>query len=141
MQTGLVAMSFMDRELLSGTPQREDRRARLVRGSLRLANGTVIAILVRNFSERGLGLTCKGKPPLRGEAVTITLPGSSDLQGVVRWSRENGFGVELAGVVDARDLETVIRAEIARAQDAADWKVSARHRVHTPLSIGPPRRI
>ena len=65
-------MSFMDRNKLSGTSTREERRARLVRGTLRQANGTVIPILVRNLSERGLGINCKTKPPQRGETVLIS---------------------------------------------------------------------
>jgi hypothetical protein len=132
-------MAFMDRELLSGTPQRDIRRARLVRGTLRFANGTVIPILVRNLSERGLGVTCKTRPPARGETVLITLPGSPELDGVVRWVRDRDFGIELAGSVDADELATAIRAEIARIKEAADWEVSTLHRVHNPVST--PRRI
>jgi hypothetical protein len=132
-------MSFMDRELLSGTPQREVRRARLVRGTLRFANGTVIPIMIRNLSERGLGITCKTRPPARGEAVMITLPGSPDLDGVVRWVRDRDFGVELTGAVDADELATAIRAEIARIKESTEWQVSRLHRVETPVPT--PRRI
>jgi hypothetical protein len=134
-------MSFMDRDLVSGTPVREDRRARLVRGSLRLSDGTVIPIVVRNLSERGLGVTCKGGPPLRGQAVIVTLPGTPELDGVVRWTRGNDFGVELTGLVDAEELATAIRREIARMKEAGDWVVSSRHRVRMPHTTGPRRRI
>jgi hypothetical protein len=132
-------MSFMDREQLSGTPLREERRARLVRGTLRFANGTVIPILVRNLSERGLGMNCKTRPPVRGESVLITLPGSPELEGVVRWVRDRDFGVELSDSVDGEELATAIREEIARMKEAAEWKVSSLHRVHTPVTN--PRRI
>jgi hypothetical protein len=132
-------MSFVDREQLSGVPQREERRARLVRGTLRMANGTVIPVLVRNLSERGFGLTCKTRPPQRGAAVTITLPGSPELEGVVRWVRDRDFGVALHESIDIAELNAMIAEEIARARDAAAWAISARHRVHTPNPV--PRRI
>jgi hypothetical protein len=134
-------MSFMDRDLVAGTPVREDRRARLVGGSLRLACGTVIPIVVRNLSERGLGVTCKSGAPPRGEAVSVTLPGTPELEGVVRWTRGADFGVELTGPFDAEDLATAIRKEIARLKEAGDWTVSARHRVRAPNSTGPRRAI
>jgi hypothetical protein len=136
---GFEAMSFMDREQLSGIPQREERRARLVRGSLRMANGTVIPILVRNLSERGLGMACKTKPPQRGEAVIVTLPGSPELDGVVRWVRDRDFGVALQEAIDIDELYATIREEIARARDAAEWDVRAQHRVQVPHSV--PRRV
>jgi len=139
--TGLAAMSFMDRDLVPGTPLREDRRSRLVSGRLRLASGTVIPIVVRNLSERGLGVTCKGGPPARGETVLVTLPGTPELEGVVRWSRGNAFGVELNGMVDAGQLAAAIRTEIARMKEAGDWIVSARHRVRVPRANGPRRPI
>jgi hypothetical protein len=134
-------MSFMDRDMLSGAPSREDRRARLVRGCLRQANGAVIPIVIRNLSERGLGVTCKSAPPARGEAVFVTLPGSSELPGVVRWTRNTAFGIELTCAVDATEIAGAIKRKIGRLQQAADWKVSSLHRVHTPHATGPRRRI
>ena len=132
-------MSFMDRNKLSGTSTREERRARLVRGTLRQANGTVIPILVRNLSERGLGINCKTKPPQRGETVLISLPGSNELDGMVRWVRGHDFGVELSGTVDAEELAAAIREGLARIKEAGDWQVSSLHRVHTPQPT--PRRF
>ncbi|KUR80629.1 PilZ domain-containing protein [Novosphingobium sp. FSW06-99] len=134
-------MSFMDREQLSGAALREERRARLVRGTLRLPSGTVIAALVRNLSDRGLGMTTKSRPPARGDAVVVTLPGSPDLDGVVRWVREHDFGVELGGSVDTDQLATAIRTEIARMKDAGEWQVSSLHRVHTPPAAKPRRPV
>ena len=125
-------MSFMDRDELSGIAQREQRRARLVRGSMRLANGTVMPILVRNLSERGLGVACKTRPPARGDAVTITLPGSPELKGVVRWVREYNMGIALDATVDTNSLADAIRNEIARAKGAGEWQVNSRHRVAAP---------
>lgn len=130
----------MSREPISGTAVREARRARLVRGTLRQANGTVIPIVVRNLSERGLGVNCKVKPPQRGESVIIALPGSPELDGMVRWVRDRDFGVELVGTVDAEQLSVAIREELARTKEAGEWKVSSLHRVHTPQT-GPRRFI
>jgi predicted RNase H-like HicB family nuclease len=139
--TGSFAMSFMDRDPPSGALLREKRGARLVRASLRLANGATMPIVVRNLSERGIGVTCKTTPPARGEVVHVTLPGSSEMQGVVRWSRDGGFGIELSGPVDANSIAETIQRELARMQEATDWQVSTLHRVHTPLSHGPRRRV
>ena len=134
-------MSFMERDQIGGALLREARRARLVRATLRLADGTIMAIVVRNLSERGLGVTCKTTPPASGEVVHVTLPGSSEMQGVVRWSGKGGFGIELSGPVDANSISQTIQREIARMQDGGDWQVSARHRVVTPHANGPRRRI
>lgn len=125
-------MSFMDRKELSGIAQREQRRARLVRGTMRLANGTVMPILVRNLSEHGLGVACKTKPPARGAAVNITLPGSLELDGVVRWVCEYNIGIALDATVDTASLADAIRDEIARAKAAGEWQVNSRHRVSAP---------
>jgi hypothetical protein len=132
----------MDRDMVSGIPVRETRRARLLRGSLRLSSGTVIPILVRNLSERGLGMSSKSTPPKRGEMVIVTLPGSPELNGVVRWVRDKDFGVELTGSVDSEQLATAIRQEISRSKETADWQVSSLHRVsNTPQSTRPRRPI
>ena len=84
-------MSFINRELFSGTPLRDTRRARLVRGTLRFANGRQIPIVIRNLSERGLGISCRTAPPQVGEFVCVTLPGSAELDGVVRWAHGGKF--------------------------------------------------
>ncbi len=133
-------MTFSDRDLVSDTPKREDRRAHLVRGTLQWGGGKALPIIIRNMSERGLGVTCKEKPPLRGEAVVITLPGAPELDGVVRWVRGTDFGVLLSDAVDTVELATAIRNEIARIKDEANWRVSKLHRVQTPR-YGPARPI
>jgi len=134
-------MSFMDHDLVSGAPVREVRRARLLRGTLRFTSGTEIPIVVRNLSERGLGLTCKTAPPQRGEVVTVALPGAPEMQGVVRWTRDTAFGVELDGSVDPTELTGAIKREITKVQEVADWSVSRLHRVRTEHSNGPRRFI
>lgn len=134
-------MAFMDRNGVSGVPLRDERRARLVRATLRMASGTVIPVVVRNLSEQGLGVTCKSAPPSVGEVVHITLPGSRQMQGVVRWRRATALGIELTGSVDANSITEAIQQEIARAQVATDWKVSSLHRTTTPAAPGPRRRI
>ncbi|WP_028639557.1 PilZ domain-containing protein [Novosphingobium acidiphilum] len=134
-------MSFIDRELVSRSLLREDRRARLVRATLRLTNGTTIPVVVRNLSERGIGVTCKTTSPPQGEVVHVTLPGSSEMQGVVRWSGKGGFGIELSGPVDAKSIARTIQSEITRFHETTDWQVSTLHRVTAPRSNGPRRRV
>jgi len=134
-------MSFINRDPFSGTPSRDSRRARLVRGTLRFASGTQIAIVVRNLSERGLGVSCRTAPPAPGETVVISLPGSPDLDGVVRWTRDTTFGIELTGTVDHADIAAALQREQARMQAQNDWTVSSLHRVHKPIQTGPRRRI
>jgi hypothetical protein len=125
-------MSFMDRDLVPESATREPRRARLIRATLRLADGSTMAIVVRNLSERGIGVTCKGATPFPGSTVHITMPGSPELQGIVRWAREGAFGIELTGSVDAQTLEEAVQRELHRQQEASGWKVSTMHRVNTP---------
>lgn len=134
-------MTFVDGDKVSDTTNREDRRSHLVRGTMRLADQTVLPIVVRNISARGLGVNCKDKPPARGQAVVITLPGSPDLDGVVRWVRGSDFGVRLSDAVDIEQLAAAIRREMARLKEEATWKVASLHRVHTPHATGPRRPI
>ena len=96
---------------------------------------------MRNLSERGVGVTAKDKPPAIGELVTIRLHGSDDLAGVVRWVRNNAFGVELTRNLDTDAISATLQRQLARLQEQSDWTVSARHRVNTPLSNGPRRRV
>lgn len=133
-------MSYMKQEPTAAGLSREQRRARLVRGRLRLSTGREIDVVVRNMSEHGLGLSCRTAPPLTGEAVTIALPGHKDLDGVVRWVRNTSFGVELTGAVNPDDLAATLQRAIAQALEATDWTVSRRHKVvQTPAPA--PRRI
>lgn len=134
------SMSFMDHVPVGPAPTRDQRRARLVRGTLRLTGGREVAVVVRNVSERGLGLSCRSVPPLTGERVTICLPGSPELAAVVRWVRNTSFGVELVDTVDPDDLAATLQREIARIKEATDWKVSRRHHVVAPPATTP-RRI
>ena len=134
-------MSFMNRELFSGTPLRDTRRSRLVRGTLRFASGTEIPVVIRNLSERGLGMSCRTAPPQPGETVVVTLPGSPDLDGVVRWTQDTAFGVELTGQVDAEEIAAGLQREQARVMGKSDWTVSTLHRIHTPRESGPKRPL
>ena len=134
-------MSFINKELFSGVPLRDTRRARLVRGTLRFANGTQIPIVIRNLSERGLGVSCRTAPPQPGETVVVTLPGSPALDGIVRWTQDMTFGIELTGSVDAEEIASALLREQARLLEKSDWTVSSLHRIHTPRETGPRRRI
>jgi len=134
-------MSFINRELFSGTPLRDTRRARLVRGTLRFASGTQIPIVIRNLSERGLGISCRTAPPQVGERVVVTLPGSAELDGVVRWTQDTTCGIELTGMVDAEEIAAALQREQARLLEKTDWQVASLHRIEAPRATGPRRRI
>ena len=138
---GLNVMSYINPDKFSGVTHRHERNARLLRATLRKADGTIVPVMVRNLSERGLGLTCKDMPPLQGEVVTIALPGSSEMQGLVRWVRGDSFGMELSGPVDTTNIATAMQRELARAQEASGWEVQSRHRIYTPLANGPRRFV
>ncbi len=53
---GLNVMSYMNPDKFSGVTHRHERNARLLRATLRKADGTIVPVMVRNLSERGLGL-------------------------------------------------------------------------------------
>ena len=125
----------MDREPLPGSALRDPRKARLIRATLRLADNSSMAVVVRNLSERGIGVTCKGATPRAGTLVHVTMPGSPELPGVVRWARDGAFGIELTGAIDPQELEDAVQRELQRQQEATEWKVSARHRVTTPRPV------
>jgi hypothetical protein len=134
-------MSFISKDLFAGVPLRDTRRARLVRGTLRFASSTQIPIVIRNLSERGLGVSCRTAPPQPGETVVVTLPGSPELDGIVRWTQDMTFGIELTGSVDTQEIASALQREQARLLEKSDWTVSSLHRIHAPRETGPRRRI
>ncbi len=134
-------MTKMDHGQQFDVAIREDRRARLIRGSLKLDCGAVIPLVVRNLSTRGLGVRCLANPPALDRAVKISLPGSPELDGVVRWKSCANIGIELGDAVDLEALATTIRVELARSLHGPDWTVSRLHHVATNSSTGSRRTI
>ena len=51
---------------------REKRRAQLVRVTLRDAQGSVLDIMVRNVSARGLNAAARGEPPQPNHVISIS---------------------------------------------------------------------
>lgn len=133
-------MSFMNREPLTGTHLRETRRSRLLRGTLRRTDGNELAVVVRNLSDHGLGLSSRNTPPPVGAQVTILVPGTPPLHGIVRWREGTNFGVELTERVDLGQITEALQNQRTQAQQT-DWEVSRLHRVRKPEGIKPPRRI
>lgn len=133
-------MSFMDRDMVPGEQLRESRRARLLRATLRRADQTEAPVMVRNISERGLGISCRANAPWVGEAISITLPGSPALAGVVRWSRGANYGIELEMPINPDHFAEAASKAIAQQYDM-QWSVKSLHRVPAPRSIGKPRPI
>ena len=131
-------MPSIHREPLTGTHLRETRRARLLRGTLRRADGTERAVVVRNLSDHGLGLSCRGVPPPVGAQATLIVPGTPPLHGIVRWREGAAFGVELTERVDLGRISEALQSQRSRQQ--SDWEVSLRHRVHAPDGAKAPRR-
>lgn len=73
---------------------RENRRSRLVKLTLRNAQGELLDIMVRNVSARGLNAAARGEPPRLNEVVTVHLPEGQTHWGIVRWVDGNLFGIE-----------------------------------------------
>jgi hypothetical protein len=56
-------------------------------------------MFIENLSIHGVQATCDF-PPLVGEAIEIELAGLGRFQGVVRWQRQNNFGVHTFESID-----------------------------------------
>jgi hypothetical protein len=58
-------MSNLEHSFTPGDEMRSPRQRRLIRAQLTDAHGVNFDIVIRNVSERGLGASTQGSPPLR----------------------------------------------------------------------------
>lgn len=125
-------MSFMDSEFPTGYALRDVRYPRIVRAVVRASDGQDQDVVIRNISQRGLGATCKGAPPVRGERVTVVLPGGTPLSGQVRWFSGHSFGMQLDEDFDIETLAQALQRQAHVSRVKGEWHVETRHRVATP---------
>ncbi len=118
---------------------RAARQPRIVRACLIHRDGEIQDIVVRNISETGLGASARGPAPVRGERVTVRLPGDQEVTGLVRWYSGHTFGMLLDGPLDMDALARALQRQAHVAQVSGEWRVQSRHRVVT--SQADPARI
>ena len=86
-------------------------------------------IVIRNVSEKGVGATMQGVPPLRGSAVTVLIPQGLSMAGKVRWVDGSGFGIELDSPIDLQTLTDVMARKQQTARCEAQWEVRSLHQI------------
>jgi len=88
-------MTLVAKDLFRPTPMFRARRKRmLVRVQVEGGEGEPREAMTRDISASGMSAVARGKAPLAGEVVSVTLPDESVLWGIVRWSEAATFGVE-----------------------------------------------
>jgi hypothetical protein len=78
---------------------REPRKSRLLACDMRLQDGAVIRIRVRNISSGGLGARAD-VPVDAWQPVEIVLPGIGNVAGKVAWVRQDQFGIQFDKPID-----------------------------------------
>lgn len=125
-------MSFMPSIPPTGEIVRDARQPRIIRARLIHRDGEERDIVVRNVSECGIGAVARGPAPVRGEHITIILPGGQEVKGLVRWFSGHSFGMQLETMLDLEGLSLALQRQAHIAQVSGKWRVENRHRVHTP---------
>lgn len=102
-------------------PGREIRFSRLLACGMRLADGEVIDIRVRNISAGGLGAKSdrEVQPGQRGE---VALPGFGTVAGEIVWVRGDQFGMRFAAPIEPA------RVTVAIGRRQTDYEVPDRFR-------------
>lgn len=80
-------------------PNREPRTSRLLAGQMRLEDGTIVKMRVRNLSSHGMGGKAE-EPIAPHQAVELLLTGIGPVAGRVAWVRGDQFGVRLDQEID-----------------------------------------
>lgn len=122
----------MDPDFLTGLALREVRHPRIVRALLKTRYGSEQDVVIRNVSKRGLGITCKGAAPVKGERVTVVLPGGLPVSGEVRWFAGHAFGMHLDEDFEIETLANALQRQAHVLRVNGEWHVETRHRVLTP---------
>jgi hypothetical protein len=116
-------MSFIDYEIVPADEARSQRQRRLIRAQLTDSFGAICDAVIRNVSEKGIGVSGQGVPLLRGSTVTITIPQGMVMSGTVRWIENSAFGIELDSPIDLQTLADVIQRKQKPASQDAHWEV------------------
>lgn len=127
----MSAFSHSDFEQANAALTREERIRRLVRAQMTDERGISQDVVIRNTSDRGLGITAREFSPVLGEVITVSIPGNGDLTGTVRWVYGQTFGVELDQNLDLRALSNAMSRNVQRSQQQGAWQVRTGHQVRT----------
>lgn len=125
----------MDQEFNKAQVLREVRHPRIVRAQLadlRSGGRNLQDFVIRNISEHGIGGTCKGPAPVRGERIRVIIPGGHEITGEVRWFRDHAFGMQLDEAFDVSLLSQALQQQAHVTRINGEWHVESRHRVTTP---------
>ena len=80
-------------------------------------------VLVRNVSERGLGLSTQGQAPLAGQQVTVHFASGLWASGRVAWVEGTGFGLALDHPISVAQLVTANQRQNESLGRAIAWQV------------------
>lgn len=127
----MSAISHSDFERANAALTREERIRQLVRAEMIDECGVSQPVVIRNTSQRGLGITAREFAPVCGETVTLRIPGNGDLPGVVRWVHGQTFGVELDRALDLRALSSAVSRAVQRSSQQGQWEVRSGHQVRS----------
>ncbi len=124
-------MSNLKHDFVPADEMRLPRQRRLVRALVTDSFGTKYDIVIRNVSEKGLGATMQGVPPLRGTTVTVIIPQGMTMDGTVRWVDGSAFGVEFDSPIELQTLADVIQRKHETANREGHWEVRNLHQVNS----------
>lgn len=124
-------MSYLDHNFVPADEARLPRQRRLIRAQMTDSFGMKYDIVVRNVSEKGLGGSMQGVPPLRGIPVTVTIPQGMVMSGTIRWVAGTAFGVEFNEQVDLDTLTQIIQRKHETANREAHWEVRSLHQINS----------
>ena len=127
-------MSFMSSIPPNDQVVRSARQPRIIRARLLHRDGEEEDVVVRNVTPTGLGASARGPAPVRGERVTVVLPGNQQVTGVVRWFSGRTFGIQLDHPLDLDALGIALQRQAHVTQASSAWHVENRHRVVTPMA-------
>jgi hypothetical protein len=122
-------MSYLDNNFVPNEEMRSPRQRRLIRAQMTDRFGANYDIVIRNVSEKGVGASMQGVPPLRGSEVTIMIPQGMAMQGTIRWVDGSAFGIELEQAIDLQTLTDVIQRKHQTINREAQWEVRRLHQV------------
>ena len=110
---------------------RSPRQRRLIRAQMTDSFGVTYDIVIRNVSDKGVGATMQGVPPLKGSAVKFIIAHGIAMDGMICWVQGRLFGIELDKPIDLQALTKVIQHKQQSASQEGHWEVRRLHQVHS----------
>ena len=101
---------------------REPRTSRLLAGQMRLENGAIVKMRVRNISHNGMGGKAE-EPVTPNQAVELLLTGIGPVTGRIAWVRADLFGVKFD-----REIDPALATFAAPPPSKSDFEVPLRNR-------------